>query len=184
MHVLRKAELRDAKALALLGEKTFRDTFGPSNTAEDMDLHCRDSYGECIQAGEIADPAMLTLLAEQGSEIIGFTQLRWGKAPDCVLATHPGEIMRLYVLSGWHGRGIAQSLMDAGLLALRDRGTDVVWLGVWENNPRAIAFYGKYGFTETGAHVFAVGSDPQRDLVMARPLRPHNREAHSESVST
>lgn len=169
---IRRATAGDAAPLALISEKTFRDTFGPSNTANDMDMHCRDSYSERIQADEIADPAMLTLLAEADGEIIGFTQLGWGKAPDGVRAAHPGEIMRLYVLSGWHGRGVAQSLMNAGLAALRERGSDVVWLGVWENNPRAIAFYGKYGFTEAGAHVFAVGTDPQRDLVMTRPLTP------------
>ncbi len=63
----------------------------------------------------------------------------------------------------------ARDLMDAALDAIADRGSDVAWLGVWERNPRAIAFYAKYGFVPVGAHVFTVGRDPQRDLVMARP---------------
>lgn len=62
--------------------------------------------------------------------------------------------------------------MEAALAALRDRGSDAVWLGVWERNPRAIAFYGKYGFHEVGSHVFTVGTDPQRDLLMLRRLTP------------
>ncbi|WP_297800125.1 GNAT family N-acetyltransferase [Arenimonas sp. GDDSR-1] len=165
---IRHATAKDAEALARIGEQTFRDTFAAANTAEDMDLHCRDNYGPSIQAGEISNPDMLTLLAEAENGIIGFCQLRWGPAPPCVQADTPGEILRLYVLSGWHGRGIAQRLMEAALDALRQRGSDRVWLGVWEHNPRAIAFYGKYGFTEVGAHVFAVGTDPQRDLVMVR----------------
>lgn len=167
---IRHASTKDAEALARIGEQTFRDTFAEANTAEDMDLHCRDNYGPRIQAGEISNPNMLTLLAEAENEIIGFCQLRWGPAPQCVQAETPSEILRLYVISGWHGRGIAQHLMEAALDALRQRGSDMVWLGVWERNPRAITFYGKYGFTEIGAHVFAVGTDPQRDLVMIRSL--------------
>jgi len=51
-----------------------------------------------------------------------------------------------------------------------------VWLGVWEHNPRAIAFYRKWGFEAVGEHVFVVGTDPQRDLVMTRSaLAPADR---------
>lgn len=167
---IRLAHAEDAQALARVGERTFRDTFAVDNTPEDMDLHCRESYGADIQAAEIADPKMQTLLVEAGGEIIGFCQLRWGHAPECITASAPGEILRLYVVSAWHGQGIAPSLMEAAFAALRHRGSDAVWLGVWERNPRAIAFYGKYGFSEVGSHVFTVGTDPQRDLLMVRPL--------------
>ncbi len=170
MPVIRPASLVDAEPLSRLAEATFRSTFGAANTPEDMDLHCRTSYGAAIQSGEIADPRMLTLLCEGDEGLVGFAQLRWGDAPDCVAATSPGEIQRLYVASGWHGRGIAQELMAACFEALRARGSDVAWLGVWERNPRAIAFYRKCGFVEVGDHVFALGSDPQRDILMARPL--------------
>ena len=91
-------------------------------------------------------------------------------APSCVTARAPGEIQRLYVVKEWHGRGVAQALMDACIGEMKVRGTDIVWLGVWERNPRAIAFYRKFGFTETGDHVFPLGRDPQRDIVMVRPL--------------
>jgi ribosomal protein S18 acetylase RimI-like enzyme len=50
------------------------------------------------------------------------------------------------------------------------RGSGVAWLGVWEHNPRAITFYGKLGFVACGEQVFPLGNDPQRDIVMARPL--------------
>lgn len=170
MPTLRKAHLDDASALSELAERTFRDTFAAANTREDMDLHCRTYYGEAIQAGEIANPAMVTLLSEDGGSLVGFAQLRWGGAPDCVLARAPGEIQRLYVASDWHGKGVAQELMQACIETMRAHSSDVVWLGVWERNPRAISFYTKFGFAEVGDHVFAVGGDPQRDIVMARPV--------------
>jgi ribosomal protein S18 acetylase RimI-like enzyme len=135
-----------------------------------MDLHCRSSYGEPIQAREISDPSMSTLLCEQGLELIGYAQLRWAPAPACVAAASPGEVQRLYVASGWHGKGVAQDLMNAAFEVMRTRRSDVVWLGVWESNPRAIAFYEKLGFTAVGTHVFRVGNDPQRDIVMAQPV--------------
>jgi ribosomal protein S18 acetylase RimI-like enzyme len=82
----------------------------------------------------------------------------------------PGEINRIYVAGEWHGKGVAQALMDACLGELRARGSDVAWLGVWEHNPKALAFYRKLGFVERGEHVFALGDDPQRDIVMSRPI--------------
>lgn len=174
MPVIRSATHEDAAALAALAEATFRDTFAATNTAENMDAHCRASYGEAQQAREIADASMQSFVAVQDGALAAYAQLRFGDAPSCVTGHAPGEIHRLYVHRDWHGRGLAQRLMDACLAALRGRGADVAWLGVWEHNPRAIAFYRKFGFTEVGDHVFPVGDDPQRDVVMVRSLpNPH-----------
>lgn len=170
MPTLRTADRGDATRLSAFAEHTFRDTFGATNAPEDMADHCRTSYGPDIQAREIADPARLTLLCEEESRLVGFAQLRWEDAPACVAARAPGEIQRLYVVTDRHGQGVARQLMDACLAAMRVRGSDVAWLGVWEHNPRAIAFYRKCGFVEVGDHVFPLGSDPQRDVVMARPV--------------
>ena len=171
MTSLRSAVATDASALAELAERTFRDTFAAHNTEEDMDLHCAATFGPAIQAGEIADPRFVTLVAEQEGTLIGYGQLHWGAAPKAVIAEKPAEIARLYVDRGWHGRGVAQELMTALLYAAGDGDADRVWLGVWEHNPRAIAFYRKHGFVEVGSHVFQLGRDPQRDLLMVRPLQ-------------
>jgi len=164
----RRARPGDAAALAALAEATFRATFAAMNTAEDMDRHCRNAYGEAIQAQEIASPDRATLVVEQGGRLIAYAQMRWGNPPACVTADAPGEIQRLYVVGEFHGRGVAHDLMRACLEEMAARGTDVVWLGVWEHNPKAMAFYRKFGFREVGEHVFALGGDAQRDLVMAR----------------
>jgi diamine N-acetyltransferase len=170
--LIRKAVLSDAAPLAELAERTFRETFGAMNSAEDMELHRQVSFSEALQAGEISSPDMVTLVSESEGMLIGFAQLRWDDAPACVSALSPGEIQRLYVLSDWHGKGIAGQLMNACIDEMKARGSDVVWLGVWERNPRAIAFYRKFGFTEVGNHVFQLGNDIQRDIVMARPVSP------------
>lgn len=171
MPTIQKASLGDAPQLALVAERTFRDTFSEHNTAENMDLHCRLSYGAALQADEISAPKRVTLIAFEDGEIVGFAQLRWDAPPDCVVARSPAEIQRLYVVREWHGRGVAQDLMHACIEEIRARGGDLAWLGVWERNPRAISFYRKIGFVEVGDHVFPLGSDPQRDIVMVRPIR-------------
>jgi ribosomal protein S18 acetylase RimI-like enzyme len=170
MYSIREAVPSDARPLSKVAETTFRATFAGMNTPENMDAHCRDSFGESLQAAEIMDPGMATLLCERDGELVGFAQLRWGKHPACVVGEKPGELQRLYVVERWQGKGAAQMLMDACLEQMPRRGSDVVWLGVWEHNPRAIAFYTKYDFIEVGDHTFALGADPQRDIVMSRPV--------------
>jgi ribosomal protein S18 acetylase RimI-like enzyme len=169
-YVVRRARRSDARQLSSLAEATFRDTFEATNSPEDMALHCRTSYGEAVQAAEIADPDMVTLVCESPGTLVGFAQLRWGGAPRCVVAAAPGEIQRLYVAREFHGMGVARMLMLACLDEMQARRSDVVWLGVWEHNPRAIAFYRKFGFAEVGEHIFSLGRDPQRDIVMTRPV--------------
>jgi ribosomal protein S18 acetylase RimI-like enzyme len=170
MTTIRQAGLSDATLLSHFAERTFRDTFGAVNSVEDMALHCRQSYGEEIQAREISSPHLTTLLSEDGGRLVGFAQLRQGGAPSCVVATSPVEIQRLYVIQEYHGRGVSQELMRACLDELGACGADMAWLGVWEQNPRARSFYRKFGFVEVGEHVFRLGHDAQRDIVMARPV--------------
>lgn len=170
MITIRKAQLRDAENLSRLAEQTFRDTFAATNTAADMDLHALKHYSIAIQTQEIGNPGVHTLVCEAGDALIAFAQLRWDATEACVVGGVPAEIQRFYVAHGYHGRGIAQNMMEACLAAIREHGADVAWLGVWEHNPRAIAFYQKFGFVAVGEHVFAVGTDPQRDLVMSRPV--------------
>lgn len=169
--VARPATDADALTVAMLAERTFREAFGAQNPPDEMERHCREHFGAAIQAREIADAGRVTLLIEVRGEPAGFAQLRWDAPPDCVAGAAPGEIQRFYLLRAFHGAGLAATLMDACFEALRHRGSDVAWLGVWEENPRAIAFYRKRGFDEVGRKTFLLGEDLQRDLVMARPLR-------------
>jgi diamine N-acetyltransferase len=169
--VIRRASDRDARQLAALAAATFRDTYQATNTRENIDLHCATRFGEAIQAAEIADPGRVTLVCDHRGTLAGFAQLRWVAAPGCVVAATPGEIQRLYVARGFQGTGVGRALMDACLDEMVARRTDVVWLCAWERNPGAIAFYRKLGFVEAGEHVFLLGRDLQRDVVMTRRVQ-------------
>ncbi len=168
---IRRATARDAGPLAELAERTFRDAFAESNNPVDMEIHCRARFGKDIQAREIADPGWATLLAEAGDELAGFAQVRLNAPKDCVAARRPAELYRIYVARSWHGRGIAQQLMNEVMAVAEADGSDRIWLGVWEENRRALAFYRTYGFEVVGAHEFMFGTERQQDLVMATDVQ-------------
>lgn len=170
---IRLATPNDAAALSALGERTFRETFTESNTAADMDAYCAAAFSAEIQARELEDAATVTLVVEHDDRLIAYAQLVTNKTHDAVVAARPIELKRFYVDRAFHGTPLAPELMRALEQRAKEIGADVVWLGVWERNPRAIRFYQKRGFREVGEHIFTVGADPQRDLVMSRHLSDH-----------
>jgi diamine N-acetyltransferase len=169
---IRPAVSADVASLAELAARTFTDTFAADNAPEDMARHLAEAYGLLQQGRELADPNVTTLLADARGELAGYAQVRQAPAPACVTGDAPLELWRLYVDRPWHGRGIAQELMRYIELEAQRRGARTLWLGVWERNERAKAFYRKYDFVDVGSHVFVVGSDAQTDRILVRPVAP------------
>jgi diamine N-acetyltransferase len=169
---LRLATPDDAAPLAAFAEQAFREAFGPDNRAEDMDAYCAIAYALHRQRYELVDPARVTLLAEHDGQLAGYAQLLDGPAPACVLGPAPIELLRFYVGRPWQGRGLARALMAEAIGAAERRQARTLYLGVWERNRRAIAFYTKEGFRDVGSRPFVLGTDEQTDRVMALPLGP------------
>lgn len=167
---IRTATAADAAVVADLARRTFYDTFAATNDATDMALHLSQAYGVDQQTRELADRDITTLLVEEGGTAIAYAQLRTDHIPECVTEPDPIELWRFYVDHSWHGRGAAQLLMDRVKDEARLRGAKTLWLGVWERNDRARAFYAKCGFTDAGEHIFLFGTDPQTDRVMVTTL--------------
>jgi diamine N-acetyltransferase len=174
MTTIRTARSADAPRLSRLAATTFRDAFQAESSPEDMERYLAEAFTTEQQAAEIADPGNTILVAEDhspdGVELVGYAHLGSESPPESVVGPVPLELKRLYVARAWHGRGVAQALMNAVLDAARARGAKTLWLGVWERNSRAVAFYEKHGFTRVGEHSFTLGSDVQTDWVYARPL--------------
>jgi len=164
---LRRATSGDAPSLAVIAERTFRDAFGAHNSPDNMDLQCARHFGPDIQAREIADRGLVTTLAVEEGQIVGFTQVTLAKANASVPARHAAELNRIYVVAERQGEGVAQALMQGALETAAAAGADRLWLGVWEHNSKAIAFYRKFGFEIVGEHSFMLGMEKQRDVLMA-----------------
>jgi ribosomal protein S18 acetylase RimI-like enzyme len=168
--VIRRGQPRDAAALAAFAARSFTHTYEAYNTPGDMLDYLASAYGVERQTRELIDPAMITLLAASKDGLIGYAQLRKKGAPACVTHDAPVEIYRFYVDATAHGTGVAQRLMAAAEEAAGDLGGRHLWLGVWERNPRAIAFYTKSGFVDVGTQIFELGSDRQTDRVLVKTL--------------
>lgn len=167
---IRPGVATDAAALAELAARTFSETFAADNRPEDMALHSAHAYGTSQQQTELVDPHIATLLVEVDDQLAGYAQLRSGVTPACVTGEKPIELWRFYIAGPWQGRGLAQALMRKVESEAYRRGGRTLWLGVWERNERAKAFYYKNGFLDVGSHVFMVGTDAQTDCILIRQL--------------
>jgi ribosomal protein S18 acetylase RimI-like enzyme len=167
---IRYGTAADHVELAEVGAETFYGTFAADNTPQNMAVYLAASFSPPKQAQALADPASRFLSAEIDGAVVGYAQVKCAPAPQAVAGRTAMEIARFYVRKPWIGKGIGVQLMEACLTEARREGCGAVWLGVWERNARAIAFYRKAGFTEVGIQVFQLGEDLQRDLIMVRPL--------------
>jgi GNAT superfamily N-acetyltransferase len=167
---IRQAQASDNVLLSQLGRQTFFETFANDNTPEDMRAYLAASFSADKQAAELADVDTLFLIAEIEGQPAGYTRLRTGYPAKPLNCLRPLEIVRFYACQEWLGRGVGPRLMQASLDEATRRGCDALWLDVWERNPRAIAFYHKWGFKVIGTQSFLLGKDMQTDLLMLRPI--------------
>lgn len=167
---IRAGVAADAAELAAFAARTFEETFGADNRPEDLRTHLTTAFGISQQTRELLNPDMITLLAHQDGAIVAFAQVQRKDPPPCVMLDRTIELHRFYVDRSAHGKGIAQRLMREVQRTARSLAADHLWLGVWERNPRAIAFYTKMGFVDCGSTTFCVGPDRQTDRVMVAAL--------------
>lgn len=169
---LRHATTEDASMLAELAWQTFWDAFKdhPANAPDDMKAYMEAAFSVEQVAKELAESDSIFLVAEIEGKPAGYAKLQRDHTEPGITAERPIELCRLYSHQAFLGKGVGAALMDECFEVAREKGHDVIWLGVWEFNPRAQAFYTKNGFREVGKHIFQLGSDPQTDLLMQKEL--------------
>lgn len=169
---IRQATLDDAKPLTDLAYTTFWDAFAhhPKNAPDDLNHYMRQAFSLEQISTELAEESSIFLIAEIDCKPAGYAKLITGSVEDGIAASRPIELSRLYSHQEYLGKGVGQNLMDACIELAKELEHDVIWLGVWEFNPRAQRFYKKNGFSEVGKHTFLLGSDPQTDLLMQKEL--------------
>lgn len=167
---IRTATASDAEMLTDLARRTFYNAFAHMNSPENMESYMSQNFTLQKFSAQLANPRVIFLIAEIGATPVAFAKLFDADVPDCVSGPAAIEIERFYVDLQFHGKGIAQTLMQACFDHARQSGHGAIYLGVWENNHRAIAFYRKCGFEIVGSHVFQMGDEAQNDLLMERKL--------------
>lgn len=167
---IRKATLNDIKLLQDIGRKTFFETFSESNSEENMRKYLEDGFSIEKLTEELDNKHSEFYFAVIDENVLGYLKLNFGASQTELKDTDSLEIERIYVLQEYHGKKVGQVLYEKGIQVAYEKEAIYVWLGVWEENPRAIRFYKKNGFVEFDKHIFKLGDDEQTDIMMKKKL--------------
>lgn len=160
----------DAALIADMSRQTFYETFASDNTAENMDKFMTEQFGRKALMKEVGAEGNIFFLAYDGDEPVGYAKMREGEVLPELGNKRSIEIVRIYAIKEAIGKGVGTVLMQQCIDAATERNKEVIWLGVWEENQRAIGFYKRWGFEKFGEHVFLLGDDPQNDWLMKKEL--------------
>lgn len=164
------ATSHDSTLLTTLSRQTFVDAFGKDNDEADLKAYVEQAFSEPTIRQELSDPNASFYIAYQDDNPIGYLKLRRGKVPDQLQDQWALELQRIYVHQYALGQGVGARLMQTAIDYAQKCHYQVLWLGVWEHNPSAIAFYQKWGFKKFGSHTFMIGQDAQTDWLMQKQL--------------
>lgn len=168
---IKKVTLTDIGTLQEIGRQTFAETFLATNSEENMTRYLEKGFSIEKLTGELNNEASQFYFALLEGKVIGYLKLNAGQSQTELKDDKALEIERIYVLKAYHGKKVGQLLYDQAIHIAEELGSDYVWLGVWEENPRAISFYQKNGFEEFDKHIFKLGDDEQTDIMMKKSLR-------------
>ncbi|MEM7103395.1 MAG: GNAT family N-acetyltransferase [Bacteroidota bacterium] len=166
----RQADIGDLDDVVAIGRETFMVTYSGKNTVEEITRHLDVSFHPDRIKAEILNPESTWFFAELESEIAGFIKLNIGKAQTNNPEDNNLEVEKIYLRKNFQGKGLGRAMMDMAVERARAQKVDSVWLGVWEKNPEAIAFYKHYGFRQDGFHPFIFDGELVNDLLMRLDL--------------
>lgn len=158
--------VRSIEQLQEIGRQTFAETFSDSNSEENMKKYLAEGFSSEKLTVELNDPNSTFYFAKINNEVIGYLKLNSGTSQTELKDNKALEIERIYVLSAFQGKKIGQLLYEKAIEIATQKGVEYVWLGVWEQNSKALHFYKKNGFVEFDKHLFKLGDEVQTDIMM------------------
>jgi ribosomal protein S18 acetylase RimI-like enzyme len=156
--------------LQTIGRQTFSETFAPYNSAENLVQYLEQSFATVKLSQELTNTASAFYFAEENGQVVGYLKINVGQAQTELNDEHALEIERIYVLKQYHGKKVGQLLYEKAIQIALEMKKQYVWLGVWEENHRALQFYKKNGFVEFDKHIFKLGDEEQTDFMMKLEL--------------
>jgi len=163
---IRAISISDLPQLQKIGKTTFAETFTEHNKKEDLEKYLNESFALDKLSAELANPNAAFYFAVLNEEVIGYLKINFGDAQTELKDNKAVEIERIYVLQAYHGKKIGQLLYNKAIEIAKEHQAHYVWLGVWEENHRALQFYKKNGFVPFDTHIFKLGNDEQTDIMM------------------
>lgn len=165
-----KISLEQLVQLQEIGRKTFAETFASTNSEENMKTYLESGFSTDKLTAELQNPASEFYFATLNEVVIGYLKINSGQAQTEVQEGNSLEIERIYVLQDFHGKKVGQLLYEKAIAVAKNNHCEYVWLGVWEENHRALQFYTKNGFVAFDQHIFKLGNDEQTDIMMKLKL--------------
>lgn len=167
---IRAISISDLPQLQKIGKTTFAETFTEHNTKEDLDKYLELSFSNEKLSSELNTPNSSFYFAEIEHNVVGYLKINFGASQTELKDNEALEIERIYVLQAFHGKKLGQALYEKAISIAKEMKVKYVWLGVWEQNNKAIQFYKKNGFVQFDTHIFKLGNDEQTDIMMKLKL--------------
>ncbi|MDP9959701.1 GNAT family N-acetyltransferase [Chryseobacterium lathyri] len=168
--IIHKGGIQDLEIIQNIGRQTFSETFAENNSEEAMKTYLEESFSTEKVKSELNNPDSYFFIAWEEDIPVGYLKLNSGAAQTELKDDTSLEIERIYVKKSHHGQKVGQLLYNQALETARSLNKSYLWLGVWEENLRALNFYRKNGFEEFGSHTFRLGDEDQTDLMMKKIL--------------
>ena len=165
-----KVKMTDIDLLQSISQQTFIEAFSEANTAENMTKYMAEKFSNETLLAELSNRGSEFYFAQLGNRVIGYLKINSEQAQTELQDEHALEIERIYVLQEFHGKKVGQLLYEKALDIARLKNVRFIWLGVWEENHRAISFYQKNGFVAFDKHIFRLGDDEQTDILMKKSV--------------
>lgn len=169
-YTIKKCTADDLKVLRDIAEQTYDDTFRPFNTAENMEAYLKSAFKTEKVQEELMNKNSSFYLLTVDNELAGYLKTNIYEAQTEINDPKALEIERIYILKSFHSKGLGGLLLDYAVQLAKGLGKSYVWLGVWEKNEKAIAFYVRNGFYRISQHSFFMGDDEQVDYIMRKEL--------------
>lgn len=154
--------------LSALAARTLYDAFAAQTDPANMALHLEKTFNLAQTTAELSDATCTFFIAEIQRRPVGYFKLRQQPAPECVTGAQPLQLQRIYVRRQWLGQGVGATLMQGAIDEAQRQNFRTLWLTTWDENPRAIKFYQKWGFQQVGYHPFQFGAITTHDWVMMK----------------
>jgi ribosomal protein S18 acetylase RimI-like enzyme len=171
---LKKCDLESLNDLVWISLATFAAAFEKDNNPVDFKTYVDFSFAPAQLRSELLNSDTDFYFVYRDATLVGYFKLNRNNSQTDIKLPEAIELERIYVLADYIGKGIGQWMLDRIKIIASDLKKEFIWLGVWEKNGKAIAFYEKNGFTKFGMHPYYIGSDKQIDWLMRFDLTTFN----------